>query len=76
MPYGNQQMYNKVFYPMRNIIETRACITNILSVVENPFPNPDWFIEIISNSFDKKVNLVLIIDVKSFPRQLMRVIAR
>jgi hypothetical protein len=49
---------------------------NILSVVENPFPNPDWFIEIISNSFDKKVNLVLIIDVKSFPRQLMRVIAR
>jgi hypothetical protein len=45
---------------------------------ENPvydMINPDWFLKIISNSFDKKVNLLLIIDVKSFPRQLMRVIA-
>jgi hypothetical protein len=48
---------------------------NILSVVENPFLNPDWFLDIISYPFDKKVNLLLIIDVKSFPRQLMRVIA-
>ena len=59
---------------MRNK-DTRACIINILSVVENPFLNTDWFLEIISNSIDKKVNLLLIIDVKSFPRQLMRVIA-
>ena len=29
---------------------------NILSVVENPFLNPDWFLETISNSFDKKVS--------------------
>jgi hypothetical protein len=40
----------------------------------NPFLNPDWFLEIISNSFYEKINLLLIIDVKSFPRQLMRVI--
>jgi hypothetical protein len=41
----------------------------------NPFLNPDWSLDIISNSFYKKVNLLLIIDVKSLPRQPLRVIA-
>jgi hypothetical protein len=44
---------------------------DILSVVETPFLNPDWFLEIIS--VDKKVNLLLITDVK---RQLITVITQ
>jgi hypothetical protein len=46
----------------------------MLSAVEKSFLNPDWFLEIIS--FDKKVNLLLITDVKSFSRQLVRVITQ
>jgi hypothetical protein len=43
----------------------------MLSVVEKSFLNPDWFLEIIS--VDKKVNLLLITDVK---RQLITVITQ
>ena len=46
-------------------------LKQFLSVVEKPFLNPDWFLEIIS--VDKKVNLILITDVK---RQLITVITQ
>jgi hypothetical protein len=59
------------FLPKEKYNDIKACIMNILSVVGYPFLKPDWHREMISNSFDRKVSLLLIIEVNSFPEQLI-----
>ena len=53
----------------------RAWSTKMLSVVEYPLRNAAWFSCISEISFEKKFNLVLIIEVNNFPKQLISVIA-